>query len=90
MAREGKRSYFDREHFANRLKTAVEKKQMTHRQFQETYFSEVPLSTVRRWLYGDSMPKPEQMQVIVDIFGWNRVKRWLRFTFDTTSKKQLS
>lgn len=90
MAREGSRSYFDRAYFGRRLQNAVKKKRMTYSQFQETYFPEIPFSTVRGWLYGFSMPKPEQLQVIVDIFGWSKVRSWLRFTFDTTPKKQIS
>lgn len=89
MARVGTRSYFDKAYFGNRLQNAVNKKHMTHRQFQETYFPEIPLSTVRGWLYAVSMPKAEEMQTIVNIFGWVKVKRWLRFTFAPAPKKQL-
>jgi predicted transcriptional regulator len=90
MAREGSTTYFDRVYFGKCLQNAVKKKKMTYRQFQETYFSEIPISTVRGWLYGLAMPKTDSMQTLIDIFGWGRVRSWLRFTFDTTPKKQIS
>lgn len=90
MARTGSRSYFDRLYFGERLRNAVKKKKMTYVKFQETYFPEIPISTVRGWLYGLSIPKPKQMQTLIDIFGWSRVRSWLRFAFDTTPKKQIS
>ena len=90
MAREGSTTYFDRTYFAKCLRSAVKKKQITYRQFQETYFPEIPISTVRGWLYGLAMPKTDSMQTLIDIFGWSRVRTWLRFAFDTTPKKQIS
>ena len=89
MAREGSTTYFDRVYFGKCLQNAVKKKKITYRQFQETYFPEIPISTVRGWLYGHAMPKTDSMQTLIDIFGWSRVRSWLRFTFDTTPKKQL-
>lgn len=83
-------TYFDTKHFGDCLRKAIARKKLSMRAFQRTYFPEMRYMTVYRWTKGTCMPKPEQMQTLIDIFGWNRVKRWLRFTFDTTSKKQVS
>ena len=83
-------SYFDQVHFSNCLRSAIKKKNLSVKKFQEMYLPDESFYNVRNWTYGVCMPRPEPMQKLVDIFGWNRVKRWLRFDFDTTSKKQVS
>lgn len=83
-------TYFDKKHFGNCLRAAIARKKFSTRAFQRTYFPELRYMKVYRWTKGMCMPKPEQMQTLIDIFGWNRVKRWLRFNFDTTSEKQFS
>lgn len=85
-----KYTYFDTKHFGICLRAAIARKKLSMRAFQRTYFPEMMYMTVYRWTKGLCMPKPEQMQTLIDIFGWRRVRLWLRFTFDTTPKKQIS
>lgn len=87
MVGTGRYTYFDKWHFSLCLRAAIEEEKLSIADFQRRYFPNAPVGTVYQWTSGTALPDIDNMQTLIDIYGYDMVTgEWLKFVFKKENK----